>query len=319
MSQTTLVPPQTRRIAIGVEYLGSSFNGWQFQGHNTNTIQNHVQNALGFVANEPIKLHYSGRTDSGVHALEQVCHFDTQALRTPFSWRQGVNSQLPRDVRVRWAEEVSMDFHSRYTTSFRDYIYLIDSTPVASAIFRQQMTWCRQVLDLEAMQEAATYFKGEHDFSAFRATGCQAKHPVRRMLEVDLWQKGNILAYAVRGNAFLYHMVRNMVGSLLIIGRGEQKPQWIKELLQQKNRHKAGATAAADGLYLRAIHYPVDIAPKAQSQRQVLSPFGLFDDELKAWPKRYDWYKRPPRPPRPQNNEETHNAHSAPKNTKTLD
>ena len=281
-----------RRIAFGVEFLGADFSGFQFQGHDTNTIQYHLQNAVNFVANEAPVLHYSGRTDAGVHAMEQVCHFDTHAIRTPFSWRQGMNTKLPESIRVLWAEEVSSEFHSRYKTSFRDYIYLIDMSPVQSAIFRKQMTWTRETLDLKAMQIAAQHFIGEHDYSAFRAKSCQAKHPIRRILEANVWQKGSILAFAVRGNAFLHHMVRNMVGSLIKIGMGEQSPSWIAELMATKNRHIAAPTAPAYGLYLRAIHYPSNLAPKAQSSSRYLSPMGLFDDELKAWPSEYPWYQR---------------------------
>lgn len=275
---------QSKQIyAIGVEYLGHSFSGWQFQGHQPNTIQHFLQEAISFVANQPTQVLASGRTDAGVHALEQICHFESSANRSLFNWRQGANTRLPREIRVKWVAETSADFHARYKALFRDYIYIIHQTEVSSAVWGRQVTSWRKPLNVVAMNQAVKLLIGEHDFSAFRATGCQAKHPVRRIFEADVWQQGEFIAVAIRGNAFLQHMVRNIVGNLLVIGEQLQAPEWIDYLLQQRNRHIAAPTAAASGLYFRTSHYSDKFGLKASLK----SPFGLFDDKLALWPAHY--------------------------------
>ncbi|HBF06620.1 MAG TPA: tRNA pseudouridine(38-40) synthase TruA [Gammaproteobacteria bacterium] len=271
------------KIAIGVEYLGTPFSGWQFQGHEKNTIQYYLQQALGFVANEDILIHASGRTDAGVNAMEQVCHFDTNVIRSDFSWRQGANTKLPKEIRIKWAQEAHEDFHSRYMALYRDYIYIIEQTPVVSALWRDQATPWRKPLNVAAMAEGVKHLIGEHDFSAYRAAGCQAKHPVRRLMEADVWQKGPFIGVAIRGNAFLHHMVRNIVGSLLVVGEGQKQPIWMKELLDGKDRNKAGATAPPQGLYLRTTHY----AKRFNIPTTGSTPFVLFDDKIETWPKAY--------------------------------
>ena len=271
------------KLAIGVEYLGGQYSGWQFQGHEPNTIQNHVQQALSFVANEPVLVHASGRTDAGVNALAQICHFETNVERSLFSWRQGANTRLPKDIRIQWVQEVDDHFHGRLKALYRDYIYVIHQSQVPSAVWGQQVTTWRKSLDVQAMRDGAQCLIGEHDFSTFRAAGCQSKSPVRRILEASLWQQGDFLAFAIRGNAFLQHMVRNIVGSLLMVGEGAQKPCWISGLITGKDRSQAGPTALAQGLYFRTTHY----APHFGIQDHGTTPFGLFDSNLRYWPAAY--------------------------------
>lgn len=271
------------RLAFGVEYKGSIYSGWQFQGHSTQTIQYYVQQAFSFVANEAVLVHASGRTDAGVHGLEQVCHFDTNAKRTEFSWRQGANTQLPADIRIKWVKHVDAEFHARYKALFRDYIYIIHQTPVPSALLGQIVTSWREPLCAAHMAAAAKALLGEHDFSAFRAAGCQASHPVRRLLEIDVWQQGDFLAVAVRGNAFLQHMVRNIVGTLLVIGSGRQEISWANTLLQAKDRTLAAPTAPANGLYFRTTHY----SSRFEISSSLQTPFCLFDQLQASWPSEY--------------------------------
>ncbi len=271
------------KIAIGVEYLGMPFSGWQFQGHEKNTIQYYLQEALSFVANEEITIHASGRTDAGVSAMEQVCHFETNSIRSDFSWRQGANTRLPKEIRVRWAVQIDDEFHARYKALYRDYIYIIQRSPVSSALWSNQATPWRFDLNVEKMNQAVKSLIGEHDYTSFRAAGCQAKHPVRRIMEADVWEKGDFIAIAIRGNAFLHHMIRNIVGNLLQIGEGKKTISWMKELLEIKNRSLGAPTAPPQGLYLRTTHY----ANRFKIDSTMRTPFSLFDPELGGWPKDY--------------------------------
>jgi len=273
-------------IAVGVEYLGGPYSGWQYQGHSDNTVQEQVQKALSFVANEPISVFATGRTDSGVSAFEQVCHFQTNVQREPYNWRQGANTQLPKSIRIHWVKQVDPDFHARFKALYRDYIYIIHRTAVASALCADHALAWRQPLNTSAMAQACTYLKGTCDYSAFRAASCQAKHAVRTIFEADIFTQGDFIAFAIRGNAFLHHMVRNIVGSLLLVGQEDQPPEWIATLLEQGDRAVAGPTAPPQGLYLRTTYF----APRYAIPSTTKTPFGLFDRELAAWPQNPSQY-----------------------------
>jgi tRNA pseudouridine38-40 synthase len=244
------------RIALGIEYDGSAFAGWQWQP-GKRTVQAAVDQAVGRVADAPVQAVCAGRTDAGVHALEQVVHFDTQARRTPYSWVMGGNTELPEDVRVLWAREVDASFHARYSAIARYYRYLILNRPMKSALRRRQATWHYPPLDLEPMRAAARYLIGEHDFSSFRAQGCQSKSPCRRMHFIHVRrEEGDQVVIELCANAFLHHMVRNIAGVLMAIGAGKRPPQWAREVLLARDRTQGGVTAPADGLYLGGVCYP---------------------------------------------------------------
>jgi tRNA pseudouridine38-40 synthase len=244
------------RIALGIEYDGSGFAGWQWQSHGQRTVQACLEQAISRVAAEPISLLCAGRTDAGVHALEQIAHFDTSAERPLRSWVAGVNANLPDDIRVLWAKEMEQNFHARYSAIARFYRYVILNRPMKSALYRQQVTWCFYPLDERRMQEAANYLIGHHDFSSFRAQGCQSKSPHRNMYFIRVRREEDRVLIELSANAFLHHMVRNIAGVLLEIGAGRRDPQWMPELLLLKDRTQAAATAPSDGLYLGGVYYP---------------------------------------------------------------
>lgn len=243
------------RIALGIEYDGTDFSGWQRLSHGR-TVQGAVESALSFVADEPIEVTCAGRTDAGVHALCQVVHFDTGAQRTPRSWTLGANSRLPASVAVRWAGAVEDDFHARYGALGRRYRYVILNRPVRPALAARYVAWEREPLDAAAMHAAAQPLLGEHDFSAFRAVSCQAHSARRNVRELRVTRAGDRVVVTIEANAFLHHMVRNIVGSLLLVGRGEQPGAWIAELLRGADRTVAGPTAAAQGLTFIGPRYP---------------------------------------------------------------
>ena len=244
-----------KRIALGIEYSGTHYHGWQSQ-QGLNTIQTQVETALVQIANEPITVMCAGRTDAGVHAIEQVVHFDTSAARSDYSWVFGANSHLPTDISVLWAKEVDPDFHARYSAKSRTYRYFLYNNRIRPAIQRHLVGWHHRELNLPWMQAAAKHLLGEHDFSAFRGVDCQSKTPIREIMEFNITQQDRMIIFEIRGNAFLHHMVRNMVGSLIEVGNGRRTPDWIKHLLQAKERCLAGNAAAACGLYLWRIEYP---------------------------------------------------------------
>jgi len=254
------------RIAIGIEYDGSAYHGWQRQKHSS-SVQERVEQALSFVADETVELVCAGRTDSGVHALEQVVHFDTSAERSERAWLLGSNCRLPRDIRLRWARPVNEDFHARFSAIARSYRYLILNASVPSAIFHDKCCWEHQALDEERMHRAAQALVGEHDFSSFRAAGCQAKSPVREVEYLRVERSGEFVHIDIKANAFLHHMVRNIAGSLMVIGKGEQPEQWLGELLQQRDRRLAAMTAPAGGLYFVQAFYPPDFDLPQQPRR----------------------------------------------------
>lgn len=244
-----------RRFAIGVEYVGTPYNGWQMQPH-APSIQATLNEALSQVADETVACVGAGRTDTGVHAAGQVAHFDTAAQRTPRSWLLGLNSNLPADINVQWATPVSGDFHARYSATGRVYRYRILNQQARSALEHNRAWWVRQPLNIAAMREAARYFIGKHDFSAFRAAACQSKSPVRTLTRLELSGEGAMLCFEIEANAFLHHMVRNMLGTLVRIGRGEAEPVWVRDLLVARDRKLSGMTAPAAGLTLTAVRYP---------------------------------------------------------------
>jgi tRNA pseudouridine38-40 synthase len=243
------------RIALGIEYDGQAFAGWQWQP-GRRTLQSAVDEALSRVAAEPVRVVCAGRTDAGVHALEQVAHFDTQAHRKPYSWLMGANTELPEDVRVLWVREVPEEFHARYSAIARVYRYVILNRPMRSALQRRQVTWHYPPLDIEPMREAARHLIGEHDFSSFRAQGCQSKSPNRFMHFIHVRRDDDRVIIELCANAFLHHMVRNIAGVLMEIGSGKQPPEWARQVLQARDRARGGVTAPADGLYLSGVCYP---------------------------------------------------------------
>ena len=243
------------RIAVGLEYDGTAFAGWQSQP-GLRTVQALAEQALSRIAAVPLALTCAGRTDAGVHALGQVAHFDTQATRSARSWMLGANSELPADVSVRWAQEVPEHFHARYSAQSRTYRYLILNRGGRSALWRDRAAWVHRPLDVTAMAQAAQLLEGEHDFSAFRAAECQAKSPVRRLERLQVVRAAELVRIEATANAFLHHMVRNIAGLLLAIGRGEAPPGWAGEVLAGRDRTRAAATAPAHGLYLLRVRYP---------------------------------------------------------------
>lgn len=243
------------KIALGVEYDGSAFSGWQTQRH-ARTVQSCLEQALSVVADHAVGTWCAGRTDAGVHAVGQVVHFETQATRSLRAWVLGTNANLPPEVAVRWAREVSPDFNARFSATARAYRYLIINQPTRLALWARRATWELRPLQVEAMHEAAQALVGEHDFSSFRAAGCQAHHPVRTLYRISIRRDAGKVVLDVEANAFLQHMVRNLTGALLEVGRGERPAAWIADLLAARDRTRAGVTAPPDGLYLTRVDYP---------------------------------------------------------------
>ena len=243
------------RIAIGVEYDGNAFEGWQIQSHGR-TVQNAVERALAQIAQVPVKIVCAGRTDAGVHASMQVAHFDTVAKRPLEAWVRGVNSHLPASVCVLWAVEVDDDFHARFSAQSRRYRYVLLNRRIRPGLLGGRVGWTHGPLDEEAMRSAAACLVGEHDFTSFRAAECQAKSPVRCMHSVEVRRQGDIVLFDFHANAFLHHMIRNLVGSLVFVGKGRKPAEWMAELLAVRNRTLAAPTFAPDGLYLCGVEYP---------------------------------------------------------------
>lgn len=245
------------RIALAVEYDGSHYHGWQIQKKPAvPTVQEKLQAALSRVANHDVQVHCAGRTDAGVHASSQVVHFDTTSVRQAKAWVQGVNTHLPDDVAVLWAKAVPPEFHARFSAERRTYRYVVLNRPVRSPVLAGKVTPVRQALNVEAMQQAADYLLGERDFSAFRGAGCQSDTPFRFVEYIRISRQQDLLVTEICANAFLLHMVRNIMGVLLSIGRGEHVPLWAHEVLESRDRRCAGVTARPDGLYLVDVRYP---------------------------------------------------------------
>lgn len=244
-----------RRLAVGLEYDGARFAGWQLQP-GLSTIQDHVQRALAGIADHPIEATCAGRTDAAVHACGQVAHLDTTADRPMRGWVLGANGQLPPEIALLWAVEVDSQFHARHTALARSYRYCILQRATRPALLRERAWWVRTALDAAAMHEAAQQLVGEHDFSAFRAAECQSKTTRRRLDSICVAADGPLVTIEVTANAFLHHMVRIIVGTLLPVGTGERQPRALAETLASRDRARAGITAPAHGLYLTRVHYP---------------------------------------------------------------
>jgi tRNA pseudouridine38-40 synthase len=251
------------RVALGIEYDGAGYAGWQSQAHG-NTVQDVLEKALAAVAGQPLRVACAGRTDAGVHALAQVVHFDSAVLRPETAWVRGVNAHLPPQVAVRWAKEVGPEFHARFSARSRVYRYLLLNRAVRPALLAGHVGWFHHPLDMDAMRTAAACLVGEHDFSAFRAAECQAKSPIKHLYRADIAMQGECIVFDFHANAFLHHMIRNLVGSLVYIGKGKHPPAWLAELLQERDRKRAAPTFAADGLYFAGVEYdPVWQLPAA--------------------------------------------------------
>jgi tRNA pseudouridine38-40 synthase len=256
------------RIAVGIEYDGSAFAGWQSQ-QSLRTVQQLMESALSAVAAERVSLVCAGRTDAGVHARGQVAHFDTHAGRAPRSWILGANSALPDDVCVAWALPVPAHFHARYCAESRVYRYLILNRTARSALCAARAAWVTRALDEQLMAQAASLLVGEHDFSAFRSSECQARSPVRRLERLAVNRRGDWIVIEAAANAFLHHMVRNIAGLLIAVGKGTEPPAWARTVLEGRDRARSAATAPAAGLYLWEVRYPAAFGLPAPRPEEV--------------------------------------------------
>lgn len=257
------------RVALGVEFDGAGFSGWETQ-RNARTVQSCLEQALSTVADHPLRTVCAGRTDAGVHARGQVVHFDSPAKRSMKAWVFGANVNLPRDVCVTWAQPVDEAFHARFTARRRSYRYVILNRTVRPAVLGGRVTWECRSLSEAAMRSAAAHLVGEHDFSAYRATACQAPNPVRTLHRLDVDRQGDFLCIDLEANAFLHHMVRNIAGVLMAVGMGKAQPEWSLEVLESRDRTQGGVTAPPDGLYLLNVEYPPEYGLPQVSPDSVL-------------------------------------------------
>lgn len=246
---------QVTRFALGIQYDGRPFSGWQRQ-RDVRTVQEELETSLSRVADEEVRVYCAGRTDRGVHAIEQVVHFETLKTRPDRAWQLGTNANLPSEIAVSWVKRVPEDFHARFSALSRTYQYIILNQRARPALWSGKVSWEFEALDVEKMQLAANYWLGEHDFSSFRAAGCQSKTPFRCVEYFRVERRLEYVVISVCANAFLQHMVRNFVGVLVEIGRCRKDPAWALEVLNSKRREAAGKTASPDGLYLVAVKYP---------------------------------------------------------------
>src|SRR5690554_810917 len=244
------------RVALAFEYDGRDFHGWQLQNSGVRSVQAELTDAVAKVANHPVELVCAGRTDAGVHASYQIAHFETQSVRTLRSWVMGINAALPSDIVVHWAGCGSDDFHARFSAIYRRYRYVICNTAVMPGIQRGQVSWNFRPLDASRMHESAQALVGEHDFSSFRAAGCQSRTPIRFLERISVTRIKDFVVIDVQANAFLHHMVRNIAGALMTVGAGQQPVEWIGEILAARDRTVAGVTAPPYGLYLVDVGYP---------------------------------------------------------------
>lgn len=243
------------KVALGLEYCGSRYSGWQRQSH-VISIQQCVEEALSKVADQDITVQCAGRTDTGVHALHQVVHFETSAEREKHAWVFGGNVNLPPDISVLWAKNIPEDFHARFSATGRTYRYLILNRQARPGIMNRKITWEYRPLDEKRMLKAAECLVGEHDFTSYRAVECQAKNPVRKIRRLEITRQAEIISIEIEANAFLHHMVRNIAGVLMAIGIGKAPVEWSKEVLEARDRTLGGMTAPPDGLYLLNVSYP---------------------------------------------------------------
>jgi len=244
------------RVAACVEYRGSAYRGWQRQQSGVASVQQAVEKALSRVANHPVQVFCAGRTDAGVHASCQVIHFDSNAVRTPRNWIHGANANLPADISLSWVQPMGMDFHARFSAVARRYRYVIYNDPIRPAHLAHEVTWNYRPLDVSLMRHAAHALLGTHDFTSYRAVGCQAKSPIKTIHHLELLEYGRFIVLDIRANAFLHHMVRNIAGVLIQIGPGERPVEWAEQVLVARDRAQGGLTAPAFGLYLVDVTYP---------------------------------------------------------------
>jgi len=244
------------RVALGIEYDGSEYYGFQKQKSTEQTIQGNLENSISKVANHSIKTFCSGRTDAGVHAFMQVVHFDTESRRSTREWVRGINSYLPHDIKVLWSKELDETFHARFSATHRSYLYRILNNQTPSALWSKRSLFVPQKLDIRAMRAASKYLIGEHDFSSFRGSGCQSNSPVRTIENIKITKKNNFITFELRANAFLLHMVRIIIGTLLMVGKREIKPVEMKNILNEKDRRISGKTVSSSGLYFLGPKYP---------------------------------------------------------------
>ncbi|MGB3290484.1 MAG: tRNA pseudouridine(38-40) synthase TruA [Burkholderiaceae bacterium] len=263
------------RVALGIVYDGSRWLGWQTQ-RGGGTVQDTLESALAQFLAQPTGTICAGRTDTGVHALGQVVHLDTQVERRDESWVRGLNALLPDSVAVQWAQAVPDEFHARFSALSRSYIYLLRNARQRSPLMHARAGWVYHALDLERMRQAAARLVGEHDFSSFRSSQCQAASPIRKLSTLDIVQHGEYFLFTFQANAFLHHMVRNLMGALLYVGQGRQDPAWMDELLAQRDRRRAAPTFSPDGLYLAQVGYPAGFGlPIADPREALLSQLGV--------------------------------------------
>ena len=242
------------RYALGIEYDGAGFCGWQRQSHSP-SVQQSIEKAISVVANHPVTVICAGRTDTGVHARGQVVHFDSPSVRSERQWVLGINSNLPDAVRVLWVRDVDDSFHARFGALSRSYQYTILNRRVRPAIGFSYYGWCRETLDAGLMHEAAQVLQGKHDFSAFRSAGCSAQHAIREVTFINVKRQGEVVKIDITANAFLYHMVRNIVGSLIRVGKGEKSGQWFGDVFLGLDRKLAGVSAEPHGLCFMNVRY----------------------------------------------------------------
>ena len=254
-----MVTNESKRFALGLQYDGRDWQGWQSQSHGR-TVQDALEAALTKFSDAPVRVSCAGRTDAGVHALGQVVHFDTRASRASNGWVRGVNALLPASVAVSWSAEVDDAFDARFSATARSYHYVLLAQPIRSPHWIGRAGWTHAELDVQSMQRAAQSLIGTHDFSAFRSAECQAKSPVKTLSAAGVAARGRFVVFTFSANAFLQHMVRNLVGCLVAVGRGKQDVDWVAEVLNGRDRRVAAATFMPDGLYLARVDYPASFA-----------------------------------------------------------
>lgn len=245
------------RIALGLSYDGEGLQGWQTQPGGK-TVQDKLEAALASFLAHPVRTTCAGRTDAGVHALNQVVHLDTHSCRSSESWVRGLNALLPTTIAVQWAQQVPEHFHARFSAQSRDYVYILRNDRVRSPLLHGRAGWVYRPLNRELMHQAAQRLVGEHDFSSFRSSMCQAASPIRCLHAIDISHRAPFLFFKFSGNAFLHHMIRNIMGTLIYVGLSRQPPEWVSDLLEQRDRRRAAPTFAPDGLYLAGVNYPAE-------------------------------------------------------------
>ncbi len=263
------------RMALGIAYDGASWQGWQTQTGGR-TVQDQLEGALGQFLAQAVGTICAGRTDTGVHGLGQVVHIDTDVQRRTESWVRGLNAMLPDSIAVQWARGVPDAFHARFSAQSRTYLYLVRNSRVRSPMLHGRAGWVYHALDLDSMREAARRLLGEHDFSCFRSSQCQAASPIRTLHSLEISRHGDFFLFTFKANAFLHHMVRNLMGAILYVGQGREEPAWMNTLLAQRDRRLAAPTFAPDGLYLAKVDYPVEYGlPDVPADTALFSHLGF--------------------------------------------